>query len=142
MKCPYCSSNTKVIDKRDSQESARRRRECLKCKKRFTTYERFESKIVIVKKDKRREPFNRDKLRQGIEKACEKRPVSQDKIEKMISDIEAKLMGHGSEVPARLIGNLVIQKLKKLDKIAYVRFASVYKDFKDVSDFRKELRGI
>src|SRR3989344_12685 len=124
MKCPYCShSETKVIDSRETEDITRRRRECLNCTKRFTTYERVESvNLVIIKKDLRRESYDRDKLKRGLIKACEKRPVSHDDVEKIVDKIESKL--------------------KKLDKVAYIRFASVYKDFKDISDFKEELKWL
>ncbi|MEM1535627.1 MAG: transcriptional regulator NrdR [Candidatus Pacearchaeota archaeon] len=144
MRCIYCFGKTKVIDKRESKEgTVRRRRECLKCKKRFTTYERAETKLVVIKKDGRREPFNRDKIKRGIEKACEKRPISQEKIDKIVSEIEATLRAYRkSELPSKLIGELVMKKLKQLDKVAYVRFASVYKEFKDVDEFKKVIKEL
>lgn len=145
MRCPYCmSEKTKVIDKRNVNDLTRRRRECLKCKKRFTTYERVEDfDLMIVKKDGRRESFDREKLKSGILKACEKRFVSADKISKMIDEIETKLRSHDkTEIPSKIIGELVMNKLKQLDKVAYIRFASVYRDFKDVSDFKNELKLI
>ena len=143
MKCIYCSSETKVTDKRESPEGTRRRRECLKCKKRFTTYEKPEKKdIIIVKKDGRRERFSQEKLKNGIVKSCEKRPVSIEKINKIINEIEEKLRAKGKEVKTDFIGKMVIQKLKKLDKIAYIRFASVYRDFKDVRDFKKVMNEV
>lgn len=144
MKCPYCSSETKVIDKRDSQDITRRRRECLnkKCKKRFTTYERVETNVRVIKKDKRREPFSREKLLIGITKACEKRPISQEAIEKVVNEIEAKIRAYGPEVPSKFIGELVMKQLKKLDKVAYVRFASVYREFQDVGDFKKTIKEL
>ncbi len=146
MKCPYCSGNTKVLDKRESKEGiTRRRRECLnlKCKKRFTTYERIEARnLVIVKKDNRREPFNREKLMIGMIKACEKRPISQEKIEKLVNEIEARIKSMNKEVPARILGELVMKKLKKIDKIAYIRFASVYREFEDISDFKKTIKEL
>lgn len=138
MKCIYCGSETKVTDKRESPEGTRRRRECLKCKKRFTTYEKPEKKdIIVVKKDGRRERFSQEKLKNGIIKACEKRPVSIEKIDKIINEIEERLRAKRKEVKTDFIGKMIIQKLKKLDKIAYIRFASVYRDFKDVKDFKK-----
>ncbi|MBS3073407.1 transcriptional regulator NrdR [Candidatus Pacearchaeota archaeon] len=143
MRCPYCEGETRVIDKRESSEFiTRRRRECLKCKKRFTTYERIESKnIMILKKDKRREPFNRDKLKSGIIRACEKRPVSLDEIEKVVNEIEARLREEGTnEISSKFIGELIMKKLKKLDKVAYIRFASVYRDFKDVDEFKDAIK--
>ena len=143
MRCPYCEGETRVIDKRESSEFiTRRRRECLKCKKRFTTYERIESKnIMILKKDKRREPFNRDKLKSGIIRACEKRPVSLDEIEKVVNEIEERLREEGTnEISSKFIGELIMKKLKKLDKVAYIRFASVYRDFKDVDEFKDAIK--
>ena len=147
MKCPYCfHEETKVVDKRETEELdvSRRRRECLKCKKRFTTYERVESlDIVILKKDGRREAFDREKLKRGIIKACEKRPVSYEQIEALIDKSEAELRKLKSkEVPSKLIGEKVMNELKKLDKIAYIRFASVYRSFADVTDFQKELKDL
>ena len=143
MKCPFCSAETKVIDKRDTEDITRRRRECLnsKCKKRFTTYERAEINLMVIKKDKRREPFNREKLKTGMIKACEKRPVSQENIEKVINEIEAKLRAY-DEIESKMIGSLVMKKLKKLDKIAYVRFASVYREFEDINEFRKTIKEL
>ena len=145
MLCPFCShKETKVTNKRDINDATRRRRECLKCCRRFTTYERIESpELFVVKKDGRREPYSRDKLLLGIVKACEKRAVSHDKIEKAVNEIEEKLRKKGKEVKSSIIGELVMKALKKLDKVAYIRFASVYKDFKDIDDFRnitKEIR--
>ncbi|MFA5174392.1 MAG: transcriptional regulator NrdR [Candidatus Pacearchaeota archaeon] len=140
MKCLFCAADTKVTDKRESPEGTRRRRECLKCKKRFTTYEKPEEKnILVVKKDGRREHFNDEKLRLGIIKACEKRPVSIEKIDLIVEDIKNKLLKKGKEVKTDMIGKFVMQKLRKLDKVAYIRFASVYKDFKDVKDFKREV---
>ncbi len=142
MRCPYCSGNTRVLDKRDTEEITRRRRECLKCKKRFTTYEKIETKLRVIKKDQRREAFDREKLLLGVMKACEKRPVSQELIEKTVAEIEAKIRGYGPEVPSKVIGELVMKKLKKVDKIAYIRFASVYRQFQDVGDFRKTIKEL
>jgi transcriptional repressor NrdR len=143
MRCIFCDSDTCVTDKRQSPEGTRRRRECLKCKKRFTTYEKPEIKnIIVVKKDKRRESFSREKIKSGIIKACEKRPVSTEKIENIINEIEEKLRKKGKEVKTEDIGKMVMLKLKKLDKVAYIRFASVYSDFKDIGDFKKEIRGL
>jgi len=115
MKCPYCSGNTKVIDKRDIGDVTRRRRECLKCHKRFTTYERIKTDIRVIKKDERREAFDHQKLLLGIMKACEKRPVSQETIEKAVAEIEAKVRGYGPEIPSKIIGGMVVKKLKKID---------------------------
>lgn len=143
MKCIFCSSDTKVTDKRESPDGTRRRRECLKCKRRFTTYERPEIKdIIIVKKDGRRERFSIEKLKTGIMKACEKRPVSIEKIDNVVEDIEERLRRKGKEVKGDVIGKMVMNKLKKLDKIAYIRFASVYLDFKDVNEFKKEIKEL
>ena len=144
MLCPFCKSDDlKVTDKRASGISGiRRRRECLKCGKRFTTYERPEIEINVVKKDGRREAFSRDKLKSGFMKACEKRPISIEEIDKVLDDIEESLMKKGKEINSKIIGELVMRKLKKLDKIAYIRFASVYRDFQDLKDFRKEIREI
>lgn len=144
MLCPYCSNDeTKVTDKRDSKDETRRRRECLKCGKRFTTYERIEPvEIFVIKKDKRREPFSREKLKTGIIKACEKRPVTGEQIEQAVNLIEEKLKQHGNEVESRVIGELVMRFLKKLDKIAYIRFASVYRDFHDIKELEKEIKEI
>lgn len=115
----------------------------MKCKKRFTTYERVETKLVVIKKDGRREPFNRDKLRIGIEKACEKRPISQEKINKIVDQIEAVLRSyHKPELSSKLIGELVMKKLKQIDKVAYIRFASVYKEFKDIDEFKKAIKEL
>ena len=144
MKCPYCSyEESKVIDSRptDEGERIRRRRECLNCQKRFTTYEIIESlPIVVIKKDKSREVFNRDKLVNGMLKACEKRPVSINDIERAVDDIEAKLQNSlDREVTSDAIGELVMDKLKSLDEVAYVRFDSVYRQFKDISTFMDEL---
>jgi transcriptional repressor NrdR len=144
MLCPYCSNDeTKVTDKRDSKDETRRRRECLKCGKRWTTYERIEPvEIFVVKKDGRREAFSREKLKSGMIKACEKRPVSTEEIEKSVNLIEEKLKQHGSEVESKIIGEMVMKALKKLDKVAYIRFASIYREFKDISEFKKEIKEI
>ena len=144
MNCPFCSSQTKVTNKRNSPEGVRRRRECLKCKKRFTTYEKVSrGDFYVVKKDGSREKFIREKLESGIQRAFEKRPVSKEKIEKMINKIENNLMGKkGREVSSTMIGELVMKNIKSLDNIAYIRFASVYRDFQDIKDFKRELRGL
>jgi len=145
MNCPFCGhKETRVTNKRDSNGETRRRRECLKCKKRFTTYERAElDDFYVIKKDGRREKYNREKLESGIEKAFEKRPVSQEKIQKMINDIEEMLRKKGKkEIKSSVIGELVMKKIRKLDDVAYIRFASVYRQFKDVEDFKKELREL
>jgi len=142
--CPFClSADTKVIDKRDIENTTKRRRECLKCKKRFTTFERVEDiDVFVVKKDGRREKFSREKLKAGFIRACEKRPVSQEQINRAIDEIEKTVRREEKEVPTKFIGELVMKNLKKLDKVAYIRFASVYRDFKDVKDFEKELKSI
>jgi len=145
MNCPYCEhTNSSVTDKRESPNGIRRRRECLKCKKRFTTYERIErSDLYVIKKDGRREKFDIKKLESGIERAFEKRPVSQDKINKMISEIDDQIRKVGKkEIKSAVIGELVMKKLKKVDDIAYVRFASVYRQFKDIKEFKQELREL
>ncbi len=143
MRCPYCGSDDiKVLETRESGGTIRRRRECLSCGKRFTTYERIETTpIVVVKKDGRREQFDPQKILRGILKACEKRPVSRENIEKIVERIQEKLMGR-EEVSSQEIGELVMEELKKLDKVAYVRFASVYKEFKDVKEFEKLLKRL
>jgi len=145
MKCPYCSNiENKVIDSRLSGNflSVRRRRECLKCSRRFTTYERIESiPFMVVKKDGRREPFQREKLLSGLIKACEKRPVSTADIENLVEDIEKEVKEKFyDEVSSDKIGEIVMKSLRKMDDIAYVRFASVYRQFTDVDDFLKEVK--
>lgn len=144
MNCPFCSGPTRVTDKRDSPSGIRRRRECKKCKKRFTTYERLsKTEFHVVKKDGTREKYTREKLENGIQRAFEKRPVAKDKIEKMINKIEDKLMKKGlKEIPSTTIGEMVTKNIKKLDNVAYIRFASVYHDFQNVKDFKKELRRL
>jgi len=144
MLCPYCKNpETKVIDKRDAQEITKRRRECLKCGRRFNTREVVEQSILrVIKKDGRREIFDREKLKRGILKACEKRPVEMEKIDLMINKIEERLRKKGKEVSTRIIGENVIKELKKVDKIAYIRFASVYHEFTDISDFKKEIKEL
>lgn len=145
MKCPFCKAiEDKVIDSRMSGEgqSIRRRRECLSCGKRFTTYEYVEdAPLMVVKRDGTRKRFDRDKIKTGIIKACEKRPVSMDQIELIVDEIEREIQKKSDkEVKTTLIGNLVMEKLYALDEVAYVRFASVYRRFKDVSHFMKELK--
>lgn len=144
MLCPYCShTETKVTDKRDSGSLTRRRRECLKCEKRFSTHETVEwSELKVIKKNGKREPFSRQKIKSGIMRACEKRPVSEERIEKMINNIEERLRKKGKEVKAIMIGELVSRELKKTDKVAYIRFASVYRDFTDIADFKREIREL
>ena len=147
MKCPYCGNrDTKVIDSRPGkiEFEIRRRRECLQCIRRFTTYERLEQlPVMIVKKDSRREEFNREKILTGIMKACEKRAISMDQIEAMVDEIEQGLREQNErEIPSKAVGEKIIEALKKIDDVAYVRFASVYREFKDVADFIEELRGL
>ncbi len=147
MKCPFCGyKEDKVVDSRaTAEESAvRRRRECLKCGKRFTTYEYVEEvSLMVVKKDGRREPFDRKKILSGIIKACEKRSISMEKMEEMVSQLERAVQKKSDrEVPSSRIGELVMEKLKALDEVAYVRFASVYRQFKDVGQFMVELKDI
>ncbi len=144
MKCPFCGfEESKVIDSRPTDEGQRirRRRECLECGKRFTTYEIIESlPIIVIKKDKSRETFNRDKLMTGILRACEKRPVSVDTMDNIIDEIEVIIQNSlDREVSSEKIGELVMEKLKKVDEVAYVRFASVYRQFKDINTFMSEL---
>ena len=147
MKCPYCGfEESKVIDSRpaDEGERIRRRRECLKCGKRFTTHEVIETvPIVVVKRDKSREVFDRAKLTAGILRACEKRPVSIEQIEKMVDTIEAQLQSSlDREVTSMTIGELTMDQLKSVDEVAYVRFASVYRQFKDINTFMEELNKL
>jgi transcriptional repressor NrdR len=147
MKCPFCGhTEDKVIDSRSSNEdrSIRRRRECLKCRKRFTTYEYVEQlSLMVIKKDGRREAFDRSKVLSGIVKACEKRPVSMDRIEQAVEKLERELQKNfDREVKAEVIGELVMEHLHKLDEVAYVRFASVYRQFKDINQFMRELKDL
>ena len=144
MKCPYCGyDESKVIDSRptDEGERIRRRRECLKCGKRFTTYEVIETvPIIVIKKDKSRESFDRNKLLNDLLRACEKRPVSIDTLERVVDEIEGSLQNSlDREVPSSLIGKYAMEKLKTIDEVAYVRFASVYREFKDIATFKEEL---
>lgn len=147
MRCPYCDhSESKVIDSRESKNGlcVRRRRECLSCKRRFTTYEKIEEiNYMVVKKDGRRQPFDSQKLLRGLLKACEKRPVPLAKLEELVEEVESKLQDRpDKELPASKIGQLVMKRLKALDKVAYVRFASVYREFKDVAEFKQELESL
>ena len=147
MKCPYCSHyDTGVIESRhiENELVIRRRRVCKNCKKRFTTYERIDLiPLMVIKKDGRREPFSREKITNGIIKACEKRPISMETINNLISNIEEAIKSEGvNEIKSNLIGELVISRLRNLDEVAYVRFASVYRQFKDLSSFVKEIRKI
>lgn len=147
MKCPYCSfEEDKVIDSRPTDEGAtiRRRRECLNCHKRYTTYEKVESlPIMVVKKDGSRQPYDREKVRKGILRACEKRTISIDQIENVLDTIEAHISNSlEREVTSAMIGELVMDKLRELDEVAYVRFASVYRQFKDINTFMNELNKL
>ncbi len=147
MKCPFCSNlEDKVIDSRTSREgnAIRRRRECLKCLKRFTSYERVEDIIpLVVKKDSRREQFEREKILLGLKKACEKRPIGVETLEGITDAIEKKLIGLGvKEISSKKIGEEVVNSLKELDKVAYVRFASVYREFKDINEFMNEVKAL
>ena len=143
MLCPHCkSSKNRVIDKRasDGDIAIRRRRECLKCESRFTTYERAFLDIVVIKNNGKRENFDRNKLKGGVMKACEKRPVSIRTIERVVTEIESELRKmHETEIKSRTIGDLVMERLKAIDSVAFVRFASYYKDFKNVQGFKKSL---
>jgi transcriptional repressor NrdR len=145
MNCPYCEhTKSSVTNKRDSPDMIRRRRECLKCKKRFTTYEKVEkSDLYVIKKDGRREKFEVKKLGAGIERAFEKLPVPQEKIKKMINEIEEQIRKSGKkEIKSSAIGEIVMKKLKRVDNIAYIRFASVYRQFKDINDFKQEMKDL
>jgi len=147
MKCPYCGSkDSEVVETRDSEdlETIRRRRACLSCQKRFTTYERVENvNLVVIKKDGRREQFQRDKLKSGIIRSCEKTRASIDTIEKIVTDIERELRAADSiEIDSKKIGQMVAEKLKKIDKVAYIRFSSVFRRFVDVEDFEREVRRL
>ena len=143
MKCPYCGkTDTEVIETRDNEDltATRRRRECTSCKKRFTTYERVENiQLFVIKKDERREPFSREKLRSGVVKACEKTGISLEEIDRLVDEIEMELrMADTIEVESKKIGQMVAGRLKKLDKVAYIRFASVFRQFVDAEDFASE----
>lgn len=147
MKCPFCGkTENKVIDSRLSKDGheIRRRRECLQCNRRFTTYERIEDMpLMIIKKDGRREVFSREKVGSGLKKACEKRDISMNVIESIIDDVERDLRESGQkEIPSRVIGEKLMVRLHELDDVAYVRFASVYREFKDVNDFISELKSL
>ena len=147
MKCPFCGHlEDRVVDSRESREgdSIRRRRECLKCERRFTSYERIdEIPYMVIKKDGRREPFNRDKVMSGLLRACEKRPVSTAKLEAIVNAVEAYVQTYPErERPTSKLGEMIMRRLKDLDKVAYVRFASVYLEFQDVSEFMDELKGL
>jgi len=147
MKCPYCNNpNTRVIDSRPSDEnnSIRRRRQCDECSRRFTTYEKIETiPLVVIKKDNNREPYDRSKIEAGVFRSCHKRPISVDQINALIDEIETQIFNREEkEVPSHVIGEMVMEKLKNLDPVAYVRFASVYREFKDVNTFMEELKKL
>jgi transcriptional repressor NrdR len=144
MLCPYCLyGDSKVIDKRDVEGGIRRRRECLKCEKRFNTKEGAEKiDVRVIKKDGKREDFEREKLKKGVMRACEKRPIDTEDIEKMLMKVEEKLRKKGKEIKSEFIGEVLSRELKKVDKVAYIRFASVYKDFTDIDDFKTEIKGL
>lgn len=147
MRCPFCSfGESKVIDSRPTEEnnSIRRRRECLKCGQRFTTYEKLESiALVVIKKDESRQPFNRNKVLKGIITACEKRPISLAQMENIADEIESELaQAMDREIRSTQIGEMVMERLRVLDEVAYVRFASVYKQFSDIETFMEELNGL
>jgi len=145
MLCPYCQNqNTRVVDKRDNNGQTKRRRECEKCEKRFNTFENVEkAQLRVIKKDGRRENFDPDKVKRGVIRACEKRPVSTETIDKMMMNVEEKLRKSGKkDVNSTFIGELVSRELKKEDKVAYIRFASVYREFEDISDFKKEIKEL
>ena len=147
MKCPYCgSTESEVVETRASEDvdTIRRRRECLQCKKRFTTYERIENvNLVVIKKDGRREQFDRDKLKRGIARSSEKTSVPMEEIEKIVTEVERELRGADSvEIESKIIGQMVALRLKKLDKVAYIRFSSVFKRFVDVEDFEEEVKKL
>ena len=147
MKCPYCGEeNTKVIDSRPAEENnaIRRRRQCLKCKKRFTTYEKVENiPLIVIKKYDIREPYDRWKIEAGIVRSCHKRPVSYEQIVSAVEDVENKIFNmEKKEISSRVIGEIVMERLKELDQVAYVRFASVYREFKDVNTFMDELKKL
>jgi transcriptional repressor NrdR len=147
VRCPFCNHvEDKVVDSRLSKEGdvIRRRRECISCERRFTTYERVEGNFpMVIKKDGRRETFERQKILQGLKKACEKRPVSMTTLEEAVTQIEKKIQEMGeSEIPSNIIGEEVMRKLHDLDPVAYVRFASVYREFKDINEFMSELKDL
>ncbi len=147
MKCPFCGFlEDKVIDSRIARDHSaiRRRRECLSCNKRFTTFERVEINLpMIIKRNQNREPYNRGKVEKGLHKACEKRPISQERIDELINGLEQMLRETGEkEIPVAVIGEYIMAALKELDDVAYIRFASVYRQFKDINEFMQELQGL
>jgi transcriptional repressor NrdR len=142
MNCPYCGhTDCRVTDSREADDGIRRRRQCLSCGSRFTTYERLQpASLFVIKKDERREEFDRHKLLSGIRKACEKRPLPTGAIDKLVDDIETELFNLGkAEIPSTLIGDIVMERLRRLDHIAYIRFASVYREFADISALKQEV---
>ena len=147
MRCPFCSyEQTAVLESRvcDDKSSLRRRRECEKCKKRFTTYEKIEKpSLLVIKKDGRREAFEKEKIKKGILKACEKRPVPLEMVDWIVEDVEREVLRKDTvEIPSKIIGNVVLKRLKKVDKVAWLRFASVYLEFSDLSDFEKAIEKL
>jgi transcriptional repressor NrdR len=145
LNCPFCGYiDSRVIDSRDVNDGIRRRRQCLRCEMRFTTYERLErASLLVIKKDGRREEFRREKLLSGIRKACDKRPLAAGAVEKLVDEVEGELYQLGkTEVPGRIIGDLVMAGLKNLDHIAYIRFASVYRDFADITTLKEEVDSL
>ncbi|HKL23165.1 MAG TPA: transcriptional regulator NrdR [Candidatus Nanoarchaeia archaeon] len=145
MNCPFCGdTKSKVTNKREAPEGTRRRRECLNCSKRFTTYEKVaQADIYVIKKNETREKFDIEKIKRGLDRAFEKRPVPKDKIDKISQEIEEHIRKTGKkEIKSQKIGTLMMKKIKKLDKVAYVRFASVYREFEDLKDFKEELEGL
>lgn len=142
MQCPVCKSpDTAVIDSRVSEEgkAVRRRRECPKCEYRFTTFERQETSLIVIKRDGTREPYDRTKIERGVWLACTKRPVTQDQVEKMLSKLEEKWVSTGPEVPSSQLGEDLMKELKKLDQVAYIRYASIHREFTDVEEFKEEI---
>ena len=147
MKCPYCGyKESKVVDSRPAEEgsSIRRRRECINCGRRFTTYEKVETiPLIIIKKDENREPYDRSKIEAGVLRACHKRPISVNQINQLVDEVETEIFNmEEKEIPSRVIGELVMDKLKDLEAVAYVRFASVYREFKDINTFMDELKKV
>ena len=145
MQCPYCAScESKVTDKRDSGSETRRRRECLKCGKRFTTYERVELDLSVIKKDGRRQKFSRDKVMSGIANNLEKRSVSSEEIDRLVDKVETRIYrtAKDKDIASSKVGDIVMAELRKFDKVAYIRFAAVYRDFADIDEFREELKKL
>lgn len=146
MKCPKCKhKTTRVLDSRETHEgkSTRRRRECPKCKWRFTTFERLEhNNLIVIKRNESREPYVREKVEKGIWRACEKRPVTQAQVDGIIQNLEDRWRSYGKEIPSDIVGEGIMEELKKLDEVAYIRFASVYRSFKDIESFQQELENI